>query len=284
MFRPGYAVQARELTQLQTILQNQIEQFGRNIYKDGTVISGGEAFFSTGTFIKLQDTTIDQDFIDAKVTGLTSGATAVVKKAIDGFTANTTSYASALHITNTNGIDFVANEQIQIDGTTTTVTVENSTTFKGQTYFVDVAAGIYFVKGNFVYADAQTVVVSETFESNPSGIIGYTITESIVTSDDDESLLDPAVGTNNYFAPGADRYSIDLQLRAFPYDATVDGSSSTAVTVNEFIRKVQVEFGKVSSYNNDTQFNAVEDFVAKRTFDQSGDFTVKPFTALKLVS
>ncbi len=28
LFRPGFAVQARELTTLQTILQNQIEQFG----------------------------------------------------------------------------------------------------------------------------------------------------------------------------------------------------------------------------------------------------------------
>ena len=33
MFRPSVAVQARELTQLQTILQNQIERFGDNIFK-----------------------------------------------------------------------------------------------------------------------------------------------------------------------------------------------------------------------------------------------------------
>ena len=30
LFKPGRAVQARELTQLQTTLQNQIEQFGEN--------------------------------------------------------------------------------------------------------------------------------------------------------------------------------------------------------------------------------------------------------------
>ena len=40
LFRPGVAVQARELTQLQTILQNQIERFGDNIYKTGTIIRG----------------------------------------------------------------------------------------------------------------------------------------------------------------------------------------------------------------------------------------------------
>lgn len=40
LFRPGYAVQARELTQLQTILQNQVEQFGDNIFKEGSIIKG----------------------------------------------------------------------------------------------------------------------------------------------------------------------------------------------------------------------------------------------------
>jgi len=34
LFKPGFAVQARELTQLQSILQNQIEQFGDNIFKE----------------------------------------------------------------------------------------------------------------------------------------------------------------------------------------------------------------------------------------------------------
>ena len=36
LFRPAFAVQARELTQLQTILQNQIERFGEHIFKDGS--------------------------------------------------------------------------------------------------------------------------------------------------------------------------------------------------------------------------------------------------------
>lgn len=40
LFRPGVAVQARELTQLQTILQNQVERFGDNIFKTGTILKG----------------------------------------------------------------------------------------------------------------------------------------------------------------------------------------------------------------------------------------------------
>ena len=40
LFKPGFAVQARELTQLQTMLQNQVEQFGDNIFKEGSIIKG----------------------------------------------------------------------------------------------------------------------------------------------------------------------------------------------------------------------------------------------------
>jgi hypothetical protein len=42
LFRPGYSVQARELTQLQTILSNQIERFGNHIIKKGSPILGGK--------------------------------------------------------------------------------------------------------------------------------------------------------------------------------------------------------------------------------------------------
>ena len=40
LFKPAVAVQTRELNQLQTILQNQIERFGDNIFAKGTIISG----------------------------------------------------------------------------------------------------------------------------------------------------------------------------------------------------------------------------------------------------
>ena len=37
LFRPAFAVQARELTQSQTILQNQIEKFGDHMFKQGSI-------------------------------------------------------------------------------------------------------------------------------------------------------------------------------------------------------------------------------------------------------
>ena len=56
LFKPAYAVQARELTQLQTILQNQVEQFGDNIYQEGTIIKGCNFTNLNGLeFVKLTD-------------------------------------------------------------------------------------------------------------------------------------------------------------------------------------------------------------------------------------
>ncbi len=46
LFRPATAVQARELTQLQTMMQKQVSRFGDSIYKDGSVVEGCN-FFKT---------------------------------------------------------------------------------------------------------------------------------------------------------------------------------------------------------------------------------------------
>ena len=54
LFRPGFAVQARELTQLQSILQNQIERFGNHVFQEGTlVIPGGLSVNKAYDSIKL---------------------------------------------------------------------------------------------------------------------------------------------------------------------------------------------------------------------------------------
>ena len=41
LFKPGFPVQARELSTLQSILQNQIESFGSHMFKDGSMVIPG---------------------------------------------------------------------------------------------------------------------------------------------------------------------------------------------------------------------------------------------------
>ena len=54
LFKPGFPVQARELTTLQSILQNQIESFGSHMFKEGSmVIPGNVTYDSQYSAVKL---------------------------------------------------------------------------------------------------------------------------------------------------------------------------------------------------------------------------------------
>jgi hypothetical protein len=107
LFKPGYPVQARELTTLQSILQNQIEKFGQHFFKEGSkVIPGNTAYNASYYAVELENNYLGiplSDYIDqiigAKITGLTSGVTAVVNKVIlssESERGNTTLYISYL--------------------------------------------------------------------------------------------------------------------------------------------------------------------------------------------
>jgi hypothetical protein len=64
LFRPGYSVQARELTQLQTILSNQIEKFGNHIFKSGSPIVGGKISLDDRAFYLILNTQYNNEDID----------------------------------------------------------------------------------------------------------------------------------------------------------------------------------------------------------------------------
>ena len=90
LFRPGFAVQARELTQLQSILQNQIERHGRHVFKEGTVVIPGAVGFTNEYYAVKLDSTLSgsdissqiQDYVGKRITGSTSGVVAEVIQAV----------------------------------------------------------------------------------------------------------------------------------------------------------------------------------------------------------
>ena len=57
LFKPSAAIQARELTQLQSILQNQIERFGSHMFKEGSIILGARTNYDNQYFgVRVEDT------------------------------------------------------------------------------------------------------------------------------------------------------------------------------------------------------------------------------------
>ena len=83
--------------------------------------------------------------------------------------------------------------------------------------------------------------------------------------------MDPAVGSTNYQAPGADRYTIELSLTSLPITS---GSDSN------FIELVRVTNGIIQKLVNGTVYAAIDDYIAKRTYDTNGDFIVNDFKIL----
>ena len=80
MYRPAFAVQARELTTQQSILQNQIEQFGDHMFKHGAMVIPGQISFDTNYFaVKLTSFNGTLSLYNANtITGGTSGVVADV--------------------------------------------------------------------------------------------------------------------------------------------------------------------------------------------------------------
>jgi len=285
LFKPGYSVQARELTQIQTMIQSQIKRFGTNIFKDGSIIIPGAFNIRSNygdvkgnpiPFVKIQNTDVVggtvnvASFIGHAVKGASSNITAQVITVADtdGTTTNTkTLYVQYLTASNTsNARVFAAGETLSIANTTLTAKVLNTDPVANTGYgsWFEISEGVFFAKDHFIYFPTQSAIL-ERYNPNPSSLVGFYVYEDIVTASADSSLLDPAQQSSNYGAPGADRLRLDPQLTVFPYGTTPPA---------DFITLFAISNGNIQILNSDTQFNSINDAMATRMYDVDGDFVV----------
>ena len=286
LFRPGVAVQARELTQLQTILQNQVEKFGENILVDGTIVKGCTFNFTKGIdYIKLNDLQADGQAVQVSMyanqtlVSASSNLTATIINEATGFESQTPDL-NTLYIkyrnTGTGGQKlFANNEVLQVlyaNGTPiANVTIANSThNAIGKGYRFNVNDGVVFQKGHFVQVAAQNIIVSKYTANAHDVSVGFEITESIVNNSIDTSLLDNAQGFNNENAPGAFRLKLEPKL--------IVKTASEKVLANNFFSLVDFESGQTITRNQTTQYNRLGQELASRTNEESGDYVVKPFS------
>ena len=287
LFRPGFAVQARELTQLQSILQNQIERHGQNVFKDGTVIIPGQVSISDAyTSIQLASTFGGEDVIVAQYLNTTTpvtitGATSGVKARVIGVEAGTSTTQPRLYIQYTEaGSDnetttFSNSENIIADASVTHTTTYATNVASATTHTTaaqtgtsaKIENGIYYIRGQFVRVAEQTHVIDATSDA-ANARVGLSITETLVTPEADSSLTDNATGSANFAAKGAHRLKIELTLTSLGEGSTADSS---------FIEIVRVRNGNVDFNARFTDYSILGDTLARRTFDESGDYTTRPF-------
>ena len=294
LFKPGYAVQARELTQLQSILQDQVGKFGNHIFKNGSVVAGCEFKLDTARdFVKVLDEDASgiliadiEDYIGAKVIGLTSSIQAEIVHVAGGSEADSPDLNTLYlrYLTgdgSTDAVHFSPGETIRViesetgdqisDTFVVDDTFEEGNYYFGRGSFVTLDDGIIFLDGKFLPFTKTTLELLK-YNSYPYFRIGFEIVESIVTHETDIELLDPAQGTFNYAAPGADRYVTTATLVKYALDATPSDDFSEYLTI--IAGQLQNVMGEDRIYA-DLGRN-----LAKRTFDESGNYTVKAFPIL----
>ena len=278
LFQPGYSVQARELTQLQTILSNQIEKFGNHIFKSGSPIVGGKIslddranYVTLKTQYNGQDIT-PADFLDKTIVSFNSSKQVRAKViAID-----TTTSQPILIVKYLSGELFAEDDEIKIFGQNIFAEVFGANAV-GRSYVASIQEGVYYFKGQFVKVLPQFLVLetfyrkghgsTETFVE-PSYKIGIEFEESIVDYIDDTSLLDPAQGAYNYQAPGANRFKITTTLSKRTLDSADSSSFFEIIRIVNGVKTKEIEY---------PIYSEIEKTLARRTFDESGNYTVDPF-------
>jgi hypothetical protein len=268
MYRPAFAVQARELTTQQTILQNQIELLGDSMYKHGSMVIPGEATYDLNYFsIKLTSFSGTlTNFTGTTITGGTSGVTAIVQGVVatDGTDPDTLFVKYKNSGTDNVSASFTSGETITSDASTNETAVV-STSHTGSAAFID--AGTYYINGYFVEVESQSLVLDK-YTNTPDYRVGLTVTESFVTSTDDTTLLDNATGSSNANATGAHRFKITLTLAKLSLDSTADA---------DFVETFRLKTGKLQNRPPSDIRTSMEDTLARRTYDESGDYTVDDF-------
>ena len=289
LFKPGSPVQARELSTLQSILQNQIEQFGTHFFKEGSkVIPGNLTFDGNATCVQINDSFLGipvslylNQLVGLRITGSTSGVTATIKKVLskeDSERGNVTLYikyeqsgSDFVQDVFSDGENLVANKDI-VYGASVIAANEpfaNTISFGASTIgsTMSIGEGVYFVRGTFAQVQNETLILDQ-YNNSPSARIGFDVQEDFITADEDPSLNDNASGFTNFAAPGADRLKIKISLIKKNLDDTND---------QNFIEIARVNNGEMQKFVKDTQYNLINDTLAKRTFDESGDYYIKPF-------
>ncbi len=292
LFRPGFPIQARELSTMQSILQNQVESVGTHLFKDGAMVIPGQV----GYDLDVQAVLLQESFLGSDVEtyrsqltgtiieGLTTGVRAKVLYSISATESERSyitlyvKYIDSGDTTSETGLKtFQINEQLITDSEITfgSTLIEIGTPFAqllpvnataiGSTAYI--SEGVYYIRGHFVNVPSSYIILDQ-YTNTPSYRVGLDILESIVTPEDDESLNDNAAGTSNYSAPGAHRFKIQTQFVKRLISDEAD---------KNFIELLRINNSRVESFVERTEYSELEKSMARRTYEESGDYVIDTF-------
>ena len=290
LFKPAYPVQARELNNLQSILQNQVEGMGTHLFREGAkVIPGQLTYLSSYYAIQIEPEYLGvpvalylDQLVGTLITGQQSGVTARVSSYITNEESERGNYTLYVDYFESSTTDAATQTFLDDEVLLTSQNIQFSTTFIGANEgfakalpvnsnavgsAFALANGVYFLRGHFVDV-ADQILILDQYSNKPSYRIGLNVIESIVSSDEDPTLTDNAQGFNNYTAPGADRFKIS---------ATLQKKAANDYDDQNFVQLAEVQNGILREINTGTDYNILGDELARRTFDESGHYYTRDF-------
>lgn len=281
LFKPGVAVQTRELNQLQSSIQAQLDQMGQSLFASGSRVLGGEVNYEKSVqfidcLIDSSDTFFSSDtdlniVVESNIGTDTLSASVIKYDIISADSAYKTvrcfiKYITASSSGGTNTQSYVTGNNVTLSKVGSTSEVLADITNVGFGACATIQKGVYFVNGCYAVVDKQIVsIVPPTGTSTYNGFVVLDVIESKVNSDDDSTLLDNSNGTPNYAASGADRYSLNLVLNIL--DVIPNGSN--------VITLLSIVNGAVLVKNDNP--SELTNTLAQRTYEESGNYIVNPF-------
>jgi hypothetical protein len=293
LFKPGTPIQARELTTLQSILQNQVEQFGKHFFKEGSVvIPGNIAYDPEYSCVQIDPSHLGisvsyyiDSIVGSVIKGETSGVTAKVENYITNDQSERGNYTLYVKYISASENDF--STKTFLDGenliTLTDISYSLSTIKSNSTFATTIISksaatgssakietGVYFIRGFFVDVFAQSLILDQ-YTNLPSYRVGLSIDETIaVASQENPDLYDNARGFSNFAAPGADRLQISASLVK---KSLTDFNDENFIELMRLVDGVKQVFPKPG----DDSPNLIRNELARRTYDEAGDYYVLPF-------
>ena len=207
---------------------------------------------------------------------------------------------SYLFVSNIGNFDIIFENVIDIDSTDTTSSTISSKIYKTCTV-ASCSKGIIFVDGYFINVPMASVIVNpfkkldsdnpvtsfglqSIDDNNIQYNVGFWIERSIVTAYEDTTLTDPASGSYNYKAPGADRYKIIGNLCSITDEklsVELENSKNITSTVDtpiKFVTGIVLKNNVLIKEQNNVGTNSdLMDELARRTYEESGSYAVNPW-------
>ena len=290
LFKPGFPVQARELSTLQSILQNQIESFGTHMFKDGSMVIPGNIAYDEEYFsIKVENDHLGvpislylNELKGLRLRGEVSGVVVIIDNflypednsdvdQLTLFIKYVESGSDNLALGLFDGENLIVEETFSYgntvinSGETVISLIDDDASYIGCS--VSISSGVYFIRGTFVEVPSEKIVLNP-YNNTPTYRVGLTIDEQLITAKDDDGLYDNARGFSNFAAPGADRLKIKTSLSKKDVTDTDD---------TNFVELIRLRDGEIQYIADKTDYNIIRDYFARRTFEESGNYSLDKF-------